>query len=149
MKTKENTTYKVYRIKDQKDNVVYVGQTSNPNLRLKQHTTWQSGKFYGECYSIEVVLEFNNKQDALLCESMMQQIYGFDTLSDNAFQTLVSHPDRFEWQSKGGTVSTTVIIEHSCGRTIKGYPASAKHVKSCGCSRESINKETLSALYTL
>ena len=74
----------VYVLKDQHGEVVYVGETKQPNYRFKQHTRYpkcdrnSNGKFYGQNLTMEIVKSFVDPKDALAYEAKLKRQYGFE-----------------------------------------------------------------------
>lgn len=58
--------------------VIYVGETKNPAIRLYQHTKKVGGKFYGQDLDINVVAGPMSARKALDLEGELKQKYGLE-----------------------------------------------------------------------
>lgn len=72
----------VYELIDLYGNVVYVGETKNPKLRLRQHTGRRSSRFYGHQLTLNVVGRYSNKGEAFKVQCELQKEYGLVTDSE-------------------------------------------------------------------
>lgn len=73
----------VYMLK-RGDEIVYVGESINPDLRFRQHTTWKPvtavGKFYGQTdLTMEIEGEYPDKQTAYDKQTEIQISLGLKT----------------------------------------------------------------------
>jgi predicted GIY-YIG superfamily endonuclease len=81
--TPENSNARiVYTLTDEKDQVVYVGQTGDLKNRLRKHTS-KSGRFHNQSVNINPVNIVATTKEAYLMETMLQKFYGLETIDFN------------------------------------------------------------------
>ena len=73
----------VYKLLDNiTDEVIYVGETIQPDIRFRQHTRYdyptRRAKFANIDCRIEIVETFQNRQDALEFEGQLKKQYGLE-----------------------------------------------------------------------
>jgi len=76
--------YYVYELYNQMGTVEYVGETTNPSHRMRQHTKYKRkgghGKFYNRLdIKMHIVKEFDNRKEAWDYQCKLQNEYGLDT----------------------------------------------------------------------
>ena len=130
-------THKVYELINLYGTVEYVGETTNPKMRMYQHTKVSpgadtgAGKFYKRSDLImHIVSEFEDRLEALAFEGQLKKDHGFEwterirNINQGAKNGKVS----------GNAINTCVI----CGRSdLKGNGALNSHTRKC----KNINKQ--------
>jgi predicted GIY-YIG superfamily endonuclease len=80
----------VYELRNVDDIVVYVGETTRPKRRLKEHIQYKpASQFYGMNLTMNIVSEFGNKQDAFAFQCALQNNYGFETDKEKAIRNAI------------------------------------------------------------
>lgn len=97
--------YYVYKIMDQSDQVLYVGESTNPNNRLYEHTRKKPtvsgrGKFYKQNVKMQIVSVHYSKKAAWWAQVNLQKHYGLETDYDK-----LRNGVSFESCSKGGRMT--------------------------------------------
>lgn len=73
----------IYILKED-DQIIYVGHTNNPQIRLYQHTKSipnyknGNGMFYNRFVTMEIVLECEDRRSAFKEEKRLKDLYGFE-----------------------------------------------------------------------
>lgn len=97
--------YYVYKIVDPSNQVLYVGESTNPDNRLYEHTRKKPtvpgrGKFYKQDVKMEIVSVHTSKKAAWWAQVRLQKHYGLET-DYNKLRNGVT----FESCSKGGRMA--------------------------------------------
>lgn len=75
---------KIYKVVDVYNNILYVGQSVNPESRLSNHVSRKDGKFYGrKDLSIEIIAECYDRVIATFLEEIFQIKYNLVTDIEN------------------------------------------------------------------
>lgn len=75
--------YYVYELHDINGSIVYVGDTKDPERRLKEHNKWKGGKFYGQTIFMNVVADFQTRPESFQYQCKLQKEYGLPTDKEN------------------------------------------------------------------
>tara|TARA_R110000772_G_C13014682_1_gene409789 strand:- start:196 stop:513 length:318 start_codon:yes stop_codon:yes gene_type:complete len=75
----------VYKLINTEGEVVYIGESKRPKRRLKEHIQYcRESVWYGHDLNMEIVQEFDNKQDAYALQCELQESYGMVTDREKA-----------------------------------------------------------------
>ena len=92
-----HTEFHVYELVDKNEKVIYVGQTTNPDVRYVKHTRNKRGKFYHDDeVRMVVVATFDCRKFALAFEEKLQSFHGLETDREK-YSKAMENARRFRW----------------------------------------------------
>ena len=94
----------VYKIEENNE-VVYIGETIHPDVRVYEHTQKRSGKFYKKDITFEVIAVFETKRQAYKYQIELQEQYGLVTDNEKTGFNSKNNRDAVVASRKGVDVS--------------------------------------------
>ena len=138
--------YYVYKLLNESNQVVWVGETTRPKGRLWQHTS-NNGKFTGQSLNMEIITGYTTRKEAWYHQVKLQKEYGLETdlnktrrAGSSITEARAKHIKNlgtFESRQKGGlsnkgnTYNVKTKTCPHCNLTGKGSNMTRYHFDNC------------------